>query len=70
MRPRPFLSFCGIEPIWNWRLAVLCSYCVLRPGAIGYYVGLTIIGVLTALITIYHKQIVHWLTPAANWMHQ
>ncbi|KAG6895245.1 hypothetical protein C0992_002401 [Termitomyces sp. T32_za158] len=34
-----------------------------------YYVALVVILVLTALITIYHKQIVFWLTPATKWLH-
>ncbi|KZT51734.1 hypothetical protein CALCODRAFT_503146 [Calocera cornea HHB12733] len=32
-----------------------------------YIIGLLLV-VLTALMTIYHKQIVQWLTPAATWM--
>jgi len=33
-----------------------------------YYVVLVIIIVITALITVYHTQIVHWLTPATRWL--
>ncbi|KAK0447378.1 uncharacterized protein EV420DRAFT_1568434 [Desarmillaria tabescens] len=34
-----------------------------------YYVALVIILVLTALMTLYHKQIVDWLTPVSRWLH-
>ncbi|KAF8630557.1 hypothetical protein AX17_005369 [Amanita inopinata Kibby_2008] len=34
-----------------------------------YYVALIIILVITALVTLYHKQIVHWLTPMTRWLH-
>lgn len=37
---------------------------------LGYYVAVVIILILTALMTLYHKQIVHWLRPAADWMHE
>ncbi|KAG6907510.1 hypothetical protein DXG01_008654 [Tephrocybe rancida] len=40
------------------------------PHFTGYYVALVIILTLTALITIYHKQIVHWLTPVTLWLHK
>jgi len=36
----------------------------------GYYVALVIILVLTGLMTIYHTQIVNWLTPATRWLHE
>jgi hypothetical protein len=35
-----------------------------------YYIGFVAIIVIATLITIYHKQIVIWLMPAANWMHE
>ncbi|KAG9076459.1 Tlg2-vesicle protein, partial [Ceratobasidium sp. UAMH 11750] len=41
----------------------------LKKKYIPWYIGLIIICALTALMTIYHKQIVEWLRPAANWMH-
>lgn len=34
-----------------------------------YYVAFFIICVVTALVTLYHKQIVHWLTPVTRWLH-
>ncbi|KAF9476136.1 hypothetical protein BDN70DRAFT_882777 [Pholiota conissans] len=34
-----------------------------------FYVGFIVILVLTALITIYHTQIVHWLQPFTQWLH-
>jgi len=36
----------------------------------GYYVALVVILVLTALMTLYHKQIVDWLTPVTRWLHE
>lgn len=36
----------------------------------GYYVALVAILVLVALMTIYHKQIVDWLTPVTRWLHE
>lgn len=36
---------------------------------VAWYIGLVIILALTVLMTIYHKQIVEWLRPAASWMH-
>jgi len=37
---------------------------------LGYYVGGVLIAILTVLLSIFHKQIVNFLTPAANWMHE
>ncbi|KAB5592156.1 Golgi apparatus membrane protein TVP38 [Ceratobasidium theobromae] len=37
---------------------------------IPWYIGLVVVVALTVLMTLYHKEIVHWLKPAANWMHQ
>ncbi|RDB21755.1 Golgi apparatus membrane protein TVP38 [Hypsizygus marmoreus] len=34
-----------------------------------YYVALVVILVITALVTLYHKQIVEWLTPVTRWLH-
>ncbi|KAG6809198.1 hypothetical protein H0H92_001185 [Tricholoma furcatifolium] len=47
----------------------------LKSGAVDwktirYYVALVVILVLTALITIFHTQIVDWLTPVTRWMYQ
>ncbi|GLB42916.1 putative SNARE associated Golgi protein [Lyophyllum shimeji] len=33
-----------------------------------YYVAVIVILVVTALVSIYHKQIVHWLTPVTRWL--
>lgn len=42
-----------------------------RPfGSLGYYVAFAIALVVVILITAFHKQIVNWLQPAANWMHR
>ena len=37
--------------------------------ALGYYVGVTLITIIFILFTVYHKQIVNWLQPAANKIH-
>lgn len=36
---------------------------------VGYYVLFVVILVITALVTLYHKQIVGWLTPVTRWLH-
>ncbi|KAF5346208.1 hypothetical protein D9756_011139 [Leucocoprinus leucothites] len=46
----------------NWRFWI-------RREWLWYYVALVIILVLTALMTLYHKQIVDWLTPVTKWLH-
>ncbi|KAJ7736724.1 hypothetical protein DFH07DRAFT_842599 [Mycena maculata] len=46
----------------NWRFWI-------RREWLGYYIALTIILTLTALISIYHTQIVDWLTPVTKWLH-
>lgn len=35
---------------------------------LGYYLALVLISVLVILMTVYHKQIVAWLKPVAQWM--
>lgn len=35
----------------------------------GYYVALVVILVVSALVIIYHTQIVHWLTPFTKWLY-
>ena len=41
-----------------------------EPRYSGYYVAVVIILVITTLVTIYHKQIVDWLTPVTRWLHE
>lgn len=55
----------------------LCVACYLRVAIrlltlfpIGYYIIGTIVLALTIAFTVFHKQIVKWLQPAANWMHE
>ncbi|KAF9039593.1 hypothetical protein BDZ89DRAFT_1156808 [Hymenopellis radicata] len=50
------------ETLGKWRFWI-------RKEWIWYYVALVIICTLTALMTLYHKQIVEWLTPVTRWMH-
>ncbi|CAG7852625.1 Golgi apparatus membrane protein TVP38 [Serendipita indica DSM 11827] len=50
------------KKLFNWRTYAHKKY-------IPWALGLIVILVVVALMTLYHKQIVHWLTPAANWMH-
>lgn len=46
------------------------SFFVLAHTVKGYYVAFVLIMVITALVTLYHKQIVEWLTPVTQWMHE
>jgi hypothetical protein len=46
------------------------SYFVRSHAITGYYVVGGIILVLSILIGVFDKQIVKWLTPATNWMHE
>ena len=39
-------------------------------GALGYYVALIILTTITVLISLYHEEIVEWLTPATRWLHE
>ncbi|CAE7169870.1 unnamed protein product [Rhizoctonia solani] len=55
--------------IVNWK-KVLRWQTWLKKKYIPWYIVLVVICALTALMTLYHKEIVHWLRPAANWMHQ
>lgn len=57
-----WFAYCRIVLIHRCSLSNVCF--------IGYYVIGTILVVLSALITIYHDQIVDWLKPAANWMKE
>ncbi|KAF5375564.1 hypothetical protein D9615_009175 [Tricholomella constricta] len=50
------------KTLGNWRFWI-------RRDWLWYYVGLVIILVITALVSIYHKQIVEWLTPVTRWLH-
>ncbi|THH14146.1 hypothetical protein EW146_g6147 [Bondarzewia mesenterica] len=54
--------------LFDWKTITHWRFWIRRKW-LWYYVAFTIIGVITILITVYHKQIVHWLTPATNWMH-
>ena len=37
---------------------------------LGYYVAVVLICTVTTLVTLYHQQIVDFLRPAADWMHE
>ncbi len=37
---------------------------------LGYYVALGAIVILTALLLVFHTQIVDWLTPFSQWLHE
>ncbi|KAF8057598.1 hypothetical protein FPV67DRAFT_1528121 [Lyophyllum atratum] len=50
------------KTLGNWRFW-------FRREWLWYYVALVLILVVTALVTIYHKQIVEWLTPVTRWLH-
>ncbi|CCO34118.1 Golgi apparatus membrane protein TVP38 [Rhizoctonia solani AG-1 IB] len=53
----------------NWN-KVLRWQTWLKMKYIPWYIGLAIISALTVLMTLYHKELVHWLRPAADWMHE
>ncbi|KAK0473594.1 hypothetical protein IW261DRAFT_1306799, partial [Armillaria novae-zelandiae] len=52
----------GGEDIGNWRFWI-------RREWLWYYVALGVIVILTALLLILHTQIVDWLTPFSQWLH-
>ena len=39
-------------------------------GVLGYYVGALVIGVFTAVFSFFHKRIIDWLTPAAEYLRE
>lgn len=43
---------------------------LLTDHCLGFYVAFGVGLILTVLVTIYHLQIVDWLTPATNWLHK
>ena len=52
---------CASRPSCSPSVAHLCA---------GYYVAFIVCLVGVILFTLYHKEIVHWLRPAADWMHE
>lgn len=54
--------------VLDWKGMAKWSFWIRREW-LWYYVALVIILVVTALITIFHTQIVHWLTPATRWLY-
>ncbi|CAE6532333.1 unnamed protein product [Rhizoctonia solani] len=54
--------------IVNWK-KVFRWQTWLKKKYIPWYIILAVISTLTVLMTLYHKEIVHWLRPAADWMH-
>lgn len=52
-----------------WVMAYRLCRMSLKP-SIGYYVALVLILVITALVAIYHTQIVNELTPVTRWLHE
>ncbi|KAI0364247.1 hypothetical protein BV20DRAFT_872600 [Pilatotrama ljubarskyi] len=55
--------------VFDWEAMMKSSYW-LRKQWLWYYVAFTVALVGVILFTVYHKQIVHWLRPAADWMHE
>lgn len=47
---------------------ILCFNTSTDEESVGYYVIAVVIIVIVALMTVYHVQIVHWLTPVATWL--
>ncbi|KAJ3782364.1 hypothetical protein GGU11DRAFT_748191 [Lentinula aff. detonsa] len=50
------------KAMMNWRFWI-------RREWLWYYVAVVIISIITVLITIFHDQIVGWLTPFTQWLH-
>ncbi|KAJ3969958.1 hypothetical protein EV361DRAFT_918341 [Lentinula raphanica] len=50
------------KAMMNWRFWI-------RREWLWYYVALVVISIITVLITIFHDQIVDWLTPFTQWLH-
>ncbi|KAF7329127.1 hypothetical protein MKEN_00173200 [Mycena kentingensis (nom. inval.)] len=53
--------------LFNWKDLMRWNFW-FRKEWIKYYIILVIIVTVSALITIYHEQIVHWLTPVSVWL--
>ena len=78
LKKRHLFDFQAMKSLKYWfRREWLCAYHpTTRPpradcsGRAGYYVIGIIVAVVSILFTVYHKQIVAWLQPAANWMHK
>ncbi|PVG04057.1 hypothetical protein CPB86DRAFT_747201 [Serendipita vermifera] len=51
------------KKLLNWRTYAKVKY-------IPWFLALIVCIVLVALMTLYHKEIVHWLKPVADWMHE
>ncbi|KAF9467631.1 hypothetical protein BDZ94DRAFT_1248593 [Collybia nuda] len=54
--------------VFDWKTLGQWRFWIRREW-LWYYVALVVILVLTTLMTIYHKQIVDWLTPVTRWLH-
>ncbi|KAI8995701.1 snare associated Golgi protein-domain-containing protein [Trametes punicea] len=54
--------------VFDWESILKWSYW-LRKEWIWYYVAFIVCLVAVILFTVYHQQIVDWLKPAADWMH-
>ncbi|KAI0636350.1 hypothetical protein C8Q77DRAFT_1051643 [Trametes polyzona] len=54
--------------VFDWEAMLKWRYWIRREW-LWYYVAFIICLVGVILFTVYHKQIVHWLRPAADWMH-
>ncbi|KAK0414399.1 hypothetical protein EV421DRAFT_1728635, partial [Armillaria borealis] len=55
--------------VFSWEVMGKWRFWIRREW-LWYYVALVIILVLTALMTLYHTQIVDWLTPVSKWLHE
>ncbi|KAJ7115540.1 hypothetical protein C8R43DRAFT_1038743 [Mycena crocata] len=56
------------EGLFTWKQVLNWRFWIRREW-LSYYIILTVILVLTALVTIYHETIVDWLTPVTKWLH-
>ncbi|KAI0788380.1 hypothetical protein C8Q74DRAFT_1367107 [Fomes fomentarius] len=55
--------------VFDWGAMMKWRYWIRKEWA-WYYVAFVVCLVGVVLFTVYHKTIVHWLRPAADWMHE
>jgi len=78
---RPIIDW---KVVFNWRTYAVVKYirrplpfcisfilnCHINALPSAYYIALIVICVLVILMSVFHKEIVNWLKPAADWMHE
>ncbi|KAF7290616.1 hypothetical protein MIND_01301800 [Mycena indigotica] len=54
--------------LFDWKTLLSWRFWIRREW-LWYYVAIVLIMTITALVSIYHHQIVDWLTPVTKWLH-